>query len=47
MDFIHIRIPSEVRQRLKVEAATQGKSMTKLIGDLITQYLSEIRKEVA
>jgi predicted DNA-binding protein len=41
MDFIHIRVPSETRQELKVIAATLGISMTQLIGELINEYLSE------
>ena len=40
MDFIHIRVPSQTRQELKILAATLGKSMTQLIGELINEYLS-------
>lgn len=40
MDFIHIRVPSAIRQELKIVAATLGKSMTQLIGELINEYLS-------
>lgn len=41
MDFIHIRVPSDVRQQLKIVAATRNISMTQLIGELIKEYLSE------
>lgn len=47
MEFIHIRVPKEVRQQFKVATASKGKSMTEVAGDLILQYLSEIKKEVA
>ena len=47
MEFIHIRVPKEVRQEFKSITASKGKSMTEVAGDLILQYLSEIRKEVA
>lgn len=41
MDFIHIRVPKEVRQQFKAVAATLGKSMTQLLGEMITEYLRE------
>lgn len=41
MDFIHIRVPKEVRQQFKVVAATLGKSMTQIIGEMITEFLRE------
>lgn len=47
MDFIHIRVPKEVRKQFKTVTASKGKSMTEVAGDLILRYLSEIKKEVA
>ena len=47
MEFIHIRVPREVRQQLKSITASKGQSMTEVVGDLILRYLSEIKKEVA
>lgn len=47
MEFIHIRVPKEVRQQFKTVTASKGKSMTEVVGDLILRYLSEIQKEVA
>lgn len=47
MEFIHIRVPKEVRQEFKSITASKGQSMTEVVGDLILRYLSEIRKEVA
>ena len=44
---IHINIPKEVRQELKVLAASRDVSMNALVGDCIERYLSEINKEVA
>lgn len=44
---IHINIPKETKQELKVLAASKDVSMNAVIGDLIQRYLSEIRKEVA
>lgn len=43
MEIIHIRVPKEVRQQFKVVAATLGKSMTQLMGELITEYLRKIK----
>lgn len=47
MDFIHIRVPKEVRQQFKSVTASMGKSMNEVAGDLILRYLSEINKGVA
>ena len=44
---IHINIPKEIRQELKILAATNGMSMNTLVGDFIKSGLSEIKKEVA
>lgn len=41
MDFIHIRVPKEVRQQFKIVATTLGKSMTQLLGEMITEFLRE------
>jgi len=41
MEFIHIRVPKEVRQQFKIVATTLGKSMTQLLGEMITEYLRE------
>lgn len=46
MEIIHIRVPSETRQDLKIVAATQGKSMTQLIGEMINEFLKEIKRAV-
>lgn len=47
MEFIHIRVPKEVRQQFKTVTASKGQSMTEVAGDLILQYLSKNTKEVA
>ncbi len=44
---IHINIPKEVRQKLKVIAASKDVSMNALVGDFIERCLSEIKKEAA
>ena len=44
---IHINIPREVRQKLKVAAASKDVSLNALVGDFIERYLSEIKKEAA
>lgn len=44
---IHINIPRELRQELKILAASKDVSMNALVGDCIERYLSEIKKEVA
>lgn len=46
MYFIHIRVPKETRNKLKAIAATLDKSMTQLLGELIDEYLSEIKKGI-
>lgn len=47
MEFIHIRVPKEVRKEFKTVTASKGESMTEVAKNLILQYLSEIKKEVA
>lgn len=42
-----IRLPNETHRTLKIYAATNGKSMNAVIGDLVQRYLAEIQKEVA
>lgn len=37
----------EQKKEFKVLAFNMNKSMNELLGDLVTQYLSEIKKEVA
>ena len=44
---IHINIPKETRQELKILAASKNVSMNALVGDCIERYLSEIKREVA
>ena len=46
MTKIHINLSNETRNSLKAAAASQGMSMTELVGDLIARYLRE-NKEVA
>ncbi len=41
MEFIHIRVPRETRQQFKIVATTLGKSMTQLLGEMITEFLRE------
>lgn len=41
MEFIHIRVPIEVRRELKAYTASKGLSMTSLIGDLIMKFLRD------
>lgn len=38
MDFIHIRVTKAMRQLVKVEAATLGKSITQFVGEMINEY---------
>ena len=47
MEMLHIRLPREQHKELKLCAVTKGQSMTALIGDLIEQYLSKIKREAA
>lgn len=44
MEFIHIRVPREIRQALKAFTASQGISMTAFVGDLIKQFLRDKRE---
>lgn len=44
---IHINIPQEIRQELKILAATNGVSMNTLVGDFIERCLTEVKKEAA
>lgn len=44
---IHINIPKEIRQELKVLAASKDVSLNALVGDFIERCLLEIKKEAA
>lgn len=44
---IHINIPKETRQELKVLAASKDVSLNALVGDFIERCLLEIKKEAA
>jgi predicted HicB family RNase H-like nuclease len=44
---IHINIPKETKQELKILAASKDVSMNALVETCIERFLSEIRKEVA
>ncbi len=37
----HIRIPAELHRKMKVESASEGISITKLISELIYRYLEQ------
>lgn len=39
--LIHIRLPEETRRELKTYVASNGDSMTSLIGDLIMKFLRD------
>jgi len=41
MTQILFRVPKELHQRFKVAAASLGKSMTQLLGEMITEFLRE------
>lgn len=45
-EFIHVRVPEEVRNAFKALAASKGSSMTKIVANLIVDYL-EKQKETA
>lgn len=44
MTQILFRVPKEVHQQFKVAAAALGKSMTQLMGELITEFLKRKRE---
>ncbi|MCM1339917.1 MAG: hypothetical protein NC191_09630 [Muribaculaceae bacterium] len=46
MNFIHIRVPIEIRKAFKALAASRGQSMTELAKTLIVEFL-EKHKEAA
>ncbi len=46
MNFLHIRLPLEIRTAFKTLAASKGVSMTQLAQELIADYL-EKNKETA
>lgn len=46
MDFIHIRVSQETRKQFKAVCATLNKSMTQVIGDLISEFLNREIEEL-
>lgn len=44
MNVVHIRLKNEVHKMLKAFCALHDKSMTELIGDLVTQFLREYKE---
>lgn len=42
--MIHVRLPEDIRQKFKAVTALENKSMTQVIGDLITAYLRDKRE---
>ena len=46
MNFIHIRVPEETRNKLKAYAASNGISMQTLISELIKEFMAK-KKVVA
>ena len=44
MNFIHIRVPEETRNKLKAYAASNGISMQTLISELIKEFM--VKKKV-
>lgn len=44
MNFIHIRVPIEIRKAFKALAASKGLSMTQLATSLIVDYLEKNRE---
>lgn len=42
--MIHIRLPADVKNELKAIAALNGKSMTELLGEIVTRYLEETKR---
>lgn len=44
MEFIHVRVPKEVRQEFKSYVASIGKSMNEVLGELVTRYLRETKE---
>lgn len=44
MNFIHIRVPIEIRKAFKALAASKGLSMTQLASSLIVDYLEKKEK---
>lgn len=45
MEDVIFRIDKSIKSKLKAQAALEGKSMTKLLGELVIQYLSREAKE--
>lgn len=41
MTQVLFRIPKELHQRFKIAAATLGKPMSQLLGEMITEFLRE------
>ena len=44
MEDVIFRIDKPTKNKLKAQAALEGKSMTKLLGELVTKYL--FKKEI-
>lgn len=44
MEDVIFRIDKSTKNKLKAQAALEGKSMTKLLGELVVRYLKETKE---
>lgn len=44
METIHIRVSKEIRKQLKILSAKTDKTMTSLMGEIISEYLGKIKE---
>ena len=44
MEDVIFRIDKPTKNKLKAQAALEGKSMTKLLGELVVRYLKETKE---
>lgn len=44
--MLHIRLPDKTHQEIKASAALQGKSITRLIGEIIDEYLRKTKENL-
>nr|DAF65597.1 MAG TPA: hypothetical protein [Caudoviricetes sp.] len=46
METIHIRVSKDIRKQLRILSAETDKTMTQLMGEIISEYLGKIKGTV-
>lgn len=47
MEMLHVRIPKGIHKALKLYAVSNGKSITSIVGDILSKFLEDKRELIA